>query len=231
MLGRLYFAASSRTVTGLLTRIICRPSKTFWGLEFPPRESSSTRLIWTELCSGTEQNVAELSLKTCNARPLKNGPFESKMMQKYFWKQIEVESCWMNIHCNMFWWMFEILQNGGRRRAAIRAQKMDSLLRKCDVNHFLGGFVRIRSDPFRVWKRGTSRFYKMSEFRPCKLYVIHCRTEWKRAKHCSKQSSHIHGSNILRSFSFLTRRIFWKRKSCIHIWSITSPNTMVSSDF
>ena len=50
-------------------------------------------------------------------------------------------------------------QNGGRRRAAIRAQKMDSLLRKCDVNHFLGGFVRIRSDPFRVWKRGKLENY------------------------------------------------------------------------
>ena len=38
---------------------------------------------------------------------------------------------------------FVSFQNGGRRRPAIRAQKMDPLLRKCDFNHFLGGFVRI----------------------------------------------------------------------------------------
>ena len=53
------------------------------------------------------------------------------------------------------------------------------------------------------------------------------RTEWKRAKHCLKQSSHIHGSNTPRSFSFWTKRIFWKRKSCIRIWSTTSQNTTV----
>ena len=47
-----------------------------------------------------------------NARPLKNGPFESKMMQKYFWKQIEVESCWRLLTATCFdeclkfseWW-------------------------------------------------------------------------------------------------------------------------------
>jgi hypothetical protein len=54
------------------------------------------------------------------------------------------------------------------------------------------------------------------------------RTEWKRAKHCSKQSSHIHGSNTRRSFYFSTRRIFLKRKSCIRTWSTTSLNMMVT---
>ena len=60
---------------------------------------------------------------------------------------------------------------------------------------------------------------------------LRSRTEWKRVKHCSKQSSHIRGFNILQSSCSWTRKIFWRRKSCIRIWSTTSQNTTVRNQY
>ena len=42
------------------------------------------------------------------------------------------------------------LQHGGRRGPAVRAPEMDPLLRERHVDHFPGGFVRVRSDPLRI---------------------------------------------------------------------------------
>ena len=76
----------------------------------------------------------------------------------------------------------------------------------------------------RLSQEAVVKHRSRSHHAPSPLY---CRTEWKRVKHCSKQSSHIHGFNTPRWSSSWTRRTCWRRKSCIHIWLTTFQNTTV----
>ena len=55
------------------------------------------------------------------------------------------------------------------------------------------------------------------------------RIEWKKVKHYSERSSHIHGLRTHLWSSFWTRKTCSKRKSCIHIWLTIFPNLMVCS--
>lgn len=63
---------------------------------------------------------------------------------------------------------------------------------------------------------------------PWHLKLSHFRIEWKNQRRCSKRSSRIHGSSTRLSSCFWTKKIYWKKRSCIRILLTTSPSTMVS---